>query len=772
MVGTGKLTENAALDASGLVAIAICYGFALFVAVSIAANHSGGHVNPAVTFGLVGKLKIVTGVFYWVAQLLSSTLACYLLKYVTGGLAIPIHSVAAGVGSVQGVLMEIIITFALVYTVTRLLRRFLGQSGDIFSPSPFSINTHTLISLFLLAAFPLAATAATIKQAEARRLGVQEVCARAVYRNADRSRSRPLENRLQGVPTARSAQGAGRSGSQPRGLLGEPAVVRLGSRRRSARSRSLGVPAEVCSGSLLRSIWGGPFREPAEVRSESRQRSAQSRPLGEPAKRAAQRAYRGSPGELPARGAGCSGMPVAHELARLEGLSPAPRGRCRLFADFVDLSQPVVCLSYAWFLMESGSSPMFPQGGSSPFQCSGGSTSSSSTGSTSSSRGKSVSSSGSKFVDIEGVEGGHDICRDGDTMMSGVVMEDRGETGGVIAETRGRMTIKVYADSNTELELALREDMEKGLRDFPKSRSTPESLKGIKLRCGVSGLEFRVPEPHEHLWDAPASYICLYKYWFEKCELWLLLPDLLCKTIAFTQLCPGAIQNIVGEIIVGESNDISVSLRLLEAMSNTTGFRGTITLQIEPNRKIIRTSWKKDHNWMDCYFFVRVMKDFLIRLKDDLEAFKQLGAKSWSSIVDTRAQRDLAHGIGVDFLTRAVGSMDKMMEEILTYSIPSPMIPNRSMPPRMRKICEERAAAAAKGKSVELDQGRGGKKTGLAEQEDRQNRGAAKKLPRQKGISGVPRRRLVIMTWWLGCLARGRVSRKVVWSRRNKETSG
>lgn len=88
LYNVGKLTNNAALDAPGLVAIAVCHGFALFVAVSIAANHSGGHVNPAVTFGLVlgGKLKIVTGVCYWVAQLLGSTAACFLLKFVTGGL--------------------------------------------------------------------------------------------------------------------------------------------------------------------------------------------------------------------------------------------------------------------------------------------------------------------------------------------------------------------------------------------------------------------------------------------------------------------------------------------------------------------------------------------------------------------------------------------------------------------------------------------------------------------------------------------------------------
>ncbi|KAA8540385.1 hypothetical protein F0562_024696 [Nyssa sinensis] len=79
----------------------------------VGANISGGHVNPAVTFGLAlgGQITILTGIFYWVAQLVGSIVACYLLKVVTGGLAIPTHGVAAGVGAVEGVVMEIIITF-------------------------------------------------------------------------------------------------------------------------------------------------------------------------------------------------------------------------------------------------------------------------------------------------------------------------------------------------------------------------------------------------------------------------------------------------------------------------------------------------------------------------------------------------------------------------------------------------------------------------------------------------------------------------------------
>ncbi|KAL7152452.1 hypothetical protein ABFS83_04G098000 [Erythranthe nasuta] len=118
-IAYNKLTSDSALDPAGLVAVAVSHGFALFVAVAIAANISGGHVNPAVTFGLAvgGQITILTGLFYWVAQLLGAVVASFLLTFVTGGLATPIHGVGAGVGAVQGVVMEIIITFALVYTV-------------------------------------------------------------------------------------------------------------------------------------------------------------------------------------------------------------------------------------------------------------------------------------------------------------------------------------------------------------------------------------------------------------------------------------------------------------------------------------------------------------------------------------------------------------------------------------------------------------------------------------------------------------------------------
>ncbi|KAG8071706.1 hypothetical protein GUJ93_ZPchr0006g42876 [Zizania palustris] len=117
-IAYGQLSNGGALDPAGLVAIAIAHALALFVGVSIAANVSGGHLNPAVTFGLAvgGHITILTGLFYWVAQLLGASVACLLLKFVTHGKAIPTHGVT-GISALEGVVLEIVITFALVYTV-------------------------------------------------------------------------------------------------------------------------------------------------------------------------------------------------------------------------------------------------------------------------------------------------------------------------------------------------------------------------------------------------------------------------------------------------------------------------------------------------------------------------------------------------------------------------------------------------------------------------------------------------------------------------------
>ncbi|KAK1381774.1 Tonoplast intrinsic protein 23 [Heracleum sosnowskyi] len=151
-IAYGHLTADAALDPAGLVAIAIAHAFALFVGVSMAANISGGHLNPAVTLGLAvgGNITIITGLFYWIAQLLGSTVACFLLKFVTAGKAIPTHAVASGMGAAEGVVFEIIITFALVYTVYATAAD--PKKGSLGTIAPIAIGF--IVGANILAAGP------------------------------------------------------------------------------------------------------------------------------------------------------------------------------------------------------------------------------------------------------------------------------------------------------------------------------------------------------------------------------------------------------------------------------------------------------------------------------------------------------------------------------------------------------------------------------------------------------------------------------------------
>ncbi|KAB1226036.1 Aquaporin TIP1-1 [Morella rubra] len=118
-VAFNKLTDDASTTPAGLVAAALAHGFGLFVAVSIAANISGGHVNPAVTFGafLGGHITFIRGILYWIAQLLGSVVACGLLKFATGGLSTPAFSLSSDVTVWNALVLEIVMTFGLVYTV-------------------------------------------------------------------------------------------------------------------------------------------------------------------------------------------------------------------------------------------------------------------------------------------------------------------------------------------------------------------------------------------------------------------------------------------------------------------------------------------------------------------------------------------------------------------------------------------------------------------------------------------------------------------------------
>ncbi|KAJ3680478.1 hypothetical protein LUZ60_016756 [Juncus effusus] len=118
-ISARMLSPDGTSDTSLLVSTAVAQGFALFVAVYIAADVSGGHVNPAVTFAfaLGGHVTVPIAMFYWISQMLAATLACFLISFATVDQAIPTTKIAPKMSGSGAATLECFTTFILVYTV-------------------------------------------------------------------------------------------------------------------------------------------------------------------------------------------------------------------------------------------------------------------------------------------------------------------------------------------------------------------------------------------------------------------------------------------------------------------------------------------------------------------------------------------------------------------------------------------------------------------------------------------------------------------------------
>ena len=123
VVGHKRSTDAQACSGAGVLGIAWAFGGMIFVLVYCTAGISGGHINPAVTFGLflARKLSLTRAVFYMVMQCLGAICGAGVVKgfqttlYMgNGGGA---NSVAPGYTKGDGLGAEIVGTFVLVYTV-------------------------------------------------------------------------------------------------------------------------------------------------------------------------------------------------------------------------------------------------------------------------------------------------------------------------------------------------------------------------------------------------------------------------------------------------------------------------------------------------------------------------------------------------------------------------------------------------------------------------------------------------------------------------------
>jgi MIP family channel proteins len=124
-IGVGAIYNLGSVP-GGLVGIAFAHGLAIAVMASATGGISGGHLNPAVTFGLFvgGKINAKESAVYWVAQLAGATAAALLCLSLIGKAAVDggTPDIPAVVGTPvisvgKAIVVEAVLTFFLVFVV-------------------------------------------------------------------------------------------------------------------------------------------------------------------------------------------------------------------------------------------------------------------------------------------------------------------------------------------------------------------------------------------------------------------------------------------------------------------------------------------------------------------------------------------------------------------------------------------------------------------------------------------------------------------------------
>ncbi|MEE9276934.1 MAG: aquaporin [Dehalococcoidia bacterium] len=141
--------------ADAIVAIAIAHGFAYAGMVYMTANISGGHINPAVTLGMMvtRNIKIAPGLVYMVAQVVGGVVATavlYLALNNTVGNSVDFGANGIAAGAVDGdggaLLLEIVFTLTLVmvFFAVAVSKRGFGHLG------PLAIGV-TVVAIYFVA---------------------------------------------------------------------------------------------------------------------------------------------------------------------------------------------------------------------------------------------------------------------------------------------------------------------------------------------------------------------------------------------------------------------------------------------------------------------------------------------------------------------------------------------------------------------------------------------------------------------------------------------
>lgn len=151
---SGSVTPDVTYSASPLIATALAQGFALFAAMYISADISGGHINPAVTFAFTveGYINIPKAIIYCLTQMIAAIMASLILHVATAGQAVPITGIIPEMTGFGGAMVETIITFALVYT-TLIAADTRNKNGSMAVAGPLAVGMMTTACVLLAGSF-------------------------------------------------------------------------------------------------------------------------------------------------------------------------------------------------------------------------------------------------------------------------------------------------------------------------------------------------------------------------------------------------------------------------------------------------------------------------------------------------------------------------------------------------------------------------------------------------------------------------------------------
>ena len=149
VVATGAMT-NGDLTVERLIVIALAHGLAIVLLAYATANISGGHINPAVTFAawITKNITTTRAVMFVLAQLVGAAAGAALLLVVLPDASdtnLGAHALGPGVSVGMGLVMEIVVTFVLVFVIFATA----VDSGGMGNMAPLAIGLAVLVDHLL-----------------------------------------------------------------------------------------------------------------------------------------------------------------------------------------------------------------------------------------------------------------------------------------------------------------------------------------------------------------------------------------------------------------------------------------------------------------------------------------------------------------------------------------------------------------------------------------------------------------------------------------------